>query len=290
MMYRLKDGLKPADYNPSMDAIRHELEGSIQYEQHRDNVDQAKKRAVKQFMDYEGFRQMVLGADLKTMNRDELKDLADPEKGKRFAQNILYKEDPNDDLNAPELLKLNQPVFEGAGEEPTGFKQTALKIDMPTESLADAKKELRSEDDDVPRSFREFKKSCDIILGKNPTEEREEVLIKWMQKCVPTKQLPILFTLDMDIEPLVWVVGIFDRLTKNAVQGKVPVDTIKADMDWFLGFFSAVSSLRTFNVGIKTMLKPTERVELKKVLERIEGLLGEGSKPAVDALRKAYLK
>lgn len=290
-MYRLKDGLKSEDYNLSMNNIRHELEGSIEYEQHRDNVDQAKKRAVRQFMDYEGFRQMVLGADLKTINRDELKDLAGVDKGKRFAQKVMYREDPNDDLRSPDVIQLNQGQAEEDSQAQV-MKQTTLKIETPTETLAGVRKQLYEDDDQIPRTFAEFKKSCEIILGKNQTEEREDILIKWMQNYVPTSQLGTLFTLDMDVQPLIWVVDIFDRITKNVIQGKVPADTVKSDLEWFLSFFSAVTTVRTFNVGIRTMIKPTERSELKKVLERIVVILGEGSEfnKLVDVVRKGFLK
>ena len=44
--------------------VKKEMGESINEESKRSNVDSAKKRAVLQHMDYDGFHQMVLGANL----------------------------------------------------------------------------------------------------------------------------------------------------------------------------------------------------------------------------------
>jgi hypothetical protein len=54
---------------------KEELKGAINKENHRINVDSAKKKAVIQRMDYDGFHQMVLGADLKGIKEKEMKQL-----------------------------------------------------------------------------------------------------------------------------------------------------------------------------------------------------------------------
>ena len=48
----------------TMDHTKAQLQREIQADNQRVNVDSAKKRACIQYMDYEGFRQMVLGANL----------------------------------------------------------------------------------------------------------------------------------------------------------------------------------------------------------------------------------
>jgi len=48
----------------SCEKARAELDSYIDDEARRVNIDSAKKRAVLQHMDYEGFRQMVLGANI----------------------------------------------------------------------------------------------------------------------------------------------------------------------------------------------------------------------------------
>jgi len=54
---------------------KEELKGAINKENHRINIDSAKKKAVIQRMDYDGFHQMVLGADLKGIKEKEMKQL-----------------------------------------------------------------------------------------------------------------------------------------------------------------------------------------------------------------------
>jgi hypothetical protein len=49
-----------------------ELKDAINIENHRINIDSAKKKAVIQGMNYDGFHQMVLGADLKGVKSAEL--------------------------------------------------------------------------------------------------------------------------------------------------------------------------------------------------------------------------
>ena len=49
----------------------------IDWDNRRSNIDGSKKRACMQNMDYDGFRQMVLGANLKTIKPDEAQNIYD---------------------------------------------------------------------------------------------------------------------------------------------------------------------------------------------------------------------
>ena len=49
--------------------VKRELGTALNEEAKRVNVDSAKKRAVMQHMDYDGFHQMVLGANLKPLKK-----------------------------------------------------------------------------------------------------------------------------------------------------------------------------------------------------------------------------
>ena len=49
---------------------KEELKVAINEENHRSNVDRAKKKSCAQYFDYDKFHQMVLGADLKGMKMD----------------------------------------------------------------------------------------------------------------------------------------------------------------------------------------------------------------------------
>ena len=48
-----------------------ELQKDIDWDNRRTNVDSAKKLAVMQHMEYDGFRQMVLGAHIKPIKKGE---------------------------------------------------------------------------------------------------------------------------------------------------------------------------------------------------------------------------
>jgi hypothetical protein len=54
---------------------KNDLKDALNRENHRINIDSAKKKAVLQGMDYDGFHQMVLGADIKGIKTQELQDL-----------------------------------------------------------------------------------------------------------------------------------------------------------------------------------------------------------------------
>jgi hypothetical protein len=54
---------------------KNDLKRALNTENHRINIDSAKKKAVNQRMDYDGFHQMVLGADLKGIKKDEISSI-----------------------------------------------------------------------------------------------------------------------------------------------------------------------------------------------------------------------
>ena len=51
---------------------KEDLKVAINEENHRSNVDRAKKKSCEQYFDYDKFHQMVLGADLKGMKMDDV--------------------------------------------------------------------------------------------------------------------------------------------------------------------------------------------------------------------------
>lgn len=75
MQFRLGKKLDKKDKDLNFGSIKSEIGQSIKDDEHYTNVDNAKKLAVHQGMDYENFRQMVLGADLKPMKTKEVQTL-----------------------------------------------------------------------------------------------------------------------------------------------------------------------------------------------------------------------
>lgn len=74
----------------SVTEISGRLRNALREESHRKNVNDSKFRAVAQRMDYEGFRQMVLGADLKSVKAGEVYSLAESVLDRNH--NPLYKD------------------------------------------------------------------------------------------------------------------------------------------------------------------------------------------------------
>ena len=67
--------------------VKQELRKDVDFENRRVNVDSAKKLAVLQHMDYDGFRQMVLGANLKPIKKGAATEIYNPQ-GMQAAGNI----------------------------------------------------------------------------------------------------------------------------------------------------------------------------------------------------------
>jgi hypothetical protein len=59
----------------TVDQVKKELGQQINEENKRINIDSAKKKAVLQHMDYDGFHQMVLGANLYPVKRGEIEQI-----------------------------------------------------------------------------------------------------------------------------------------------------------------------------------------------------------------------
>lgn len=75
MQFRLGKKLERKDKDLNFSALKSEVVQSLKEDDHYTNVDNAKKLAVQQCMDYENFRQLVLGADLKPMKTNEVQTL-----------------------------------------------------------------------------------------------------------------------------------------------------------------------------------------------------------------------
>jgi hypothetical protein len=61
----------------TVSGMKAELHAALAVERDRKNVNDSKFRAVEQRMDYDGFRQMVLGANLKCVKKGEYQAITD---------------------------------------------------------------------------------------------------------------------------------------------------------------------------------------------------------------------
>ena len=89
------------------DKYKNDLKVAINEENHRSNVDRAKKKAVSQYMDYDNFHQMVLGADLHNgMNLNDVIDIK-PEKAilNSISENKEFENKVKNDLFLKNFVK-----------------------------------------------------------------------------------------------------------------------------------------------------------------------------------------
>ena len=89
------------------DKYKRDLKTAINEENHRSNVDRAKKKAVSQYMDYDNFHQMVLGADLHNgLNLNDVIDIK-PEKAilNSISENKEFENKVKNDLFLKNFVK-----------------------------------------------------------------------------------------------------------------------------------------------------------------------------------------
>lgn len=189
--------------------FKEELKQAINAENHRTNVDTAKKSAVSQYMDYDGFHQMVLGADLKGMKLDDVVNIK-PEKG------ILNPLVEGRNLNQPNdiffknFIPTNEPssaqkakVIPIENEELTllkfkrkwmDFNDTNAKINYLSDNIptADEFNEMISKTAIDSNLFSEFIYHFCVYVLKNidddSNKEKVEFVYQCLEKVIGSKQ------------------------------------------------------------------------------------------------------
>jgi hypothetical protein len=100
---------------------KNDLKKALNDEYHRINIDSAKKKAVNQRMDYDGFHQMVLGADLKGLKKDDVSNIVSNKNcimnssllnNKLSEVDIISKNFINTGDDTPELNDKQTPIIE----------------------------------------------------------------------------------------------------------------------------------------------------------------------------------
>ena len=250
MQHRLGHKLYKKDLEFDIDDLRTELADSIKYEEHRDNVDRAKKTAVKQFMNYDGFHQMVLGADLKPVKSTELKELVDMN-NKRIDR--IFNPLKNDQNAQEEDLDINQ-MLNKIKVEPE-LKPTSKGIELE-EELAKIPK---------PKNFREFRKIYDKLFNREKADEDDKIrLLEWLS-ILPRDHNEEIYGVDFDVGYLMVVVDILLVWVKDEDCWV----NYRKYFAWFLEFLGELMKVNTFDFGIKAMMKSSEKILVRKVLDLI---------------------
>lgn len=111
--------------------LKTKLKEDINREYHRVNVDSAKKKAVLQRMDYDGFHQMVLGADLKGMRPEEI-IYVDFKKNEKVLNNHKIRENLIKPLDVLENVFVNT---EEKDVESINSKEVKIELDFKETSI-----------------------------------------------------------------------------------------------------------------------------------------------------------
>ena len=74
-MYKVHKKQERFPKDLSVKSVSKELPDAIDEDNKRTNVDSSKKRAVMQHMDYDGFHQMVLGANLLPIKKGAITEM-----------------------------------------------------------------------------------------------------------------------------------------------------------------------------------------------------------------------
>jgi len=177
MQYRIGQKIRPGELNFTMDQLKNELVDAKDYEAHRSNVDNAKKRACVQGMDYHNFHQMVLGADIvpvPTRQLGTLFDMADNDRPEDY-QNYCYDQSDKTKKIAEEAEKAE------INEEEIKIAKEVLKVDYIQNS-------------------REFKKTMDQYYPeKDPSKENLQKVIAELQTKIIDEYLPKIFAYDFEV-------------------------------------------------------------------------------------------
>lgn len=186
-MYKV--GRKQERFNEgalSIEKVKSEMPSAIDEENKRINVDSSKKRACLQHMDYDGFHQMVLGANLVPIKSGSLSEISND----RTRWHGL-----NTHAALSEIMTKN---YED--------KQELL------EKYADM---YRLEEDlkRVPRSQNEFDKY--FVSKLKTTEERFKYILN-----IPISEVSNIFKSDVNSELLVQVLNVFIDVIKDRLQMK----------------------------------------------------------------------
>jgi len=207
-MYKHKEQkLTPNQITFSLSDIKQELENSINEEHKRVNVDSAKKRAVLQHMDYDNFRQMVLGANIKPVKTTEMNDLM----GMTNQRSVM---------NAASSIS-----FSNKGENSGNAVLPEGNLDI-----------------NESQNARDFKKYFDRILKLNCEQmDRLNIAVKYLEN-IPKETYSKVFGLDFAVDDLMKIANVFVEYCQGVE--KLPIESAKIFVDFFADL-SELESFKT---------------------------------------------
>lgn len=278
MQHRLKESQKiyPKDIQVDMNDMKKELQASIKYEEHRDNVDAAKKKAVKQLMDYNNFHQMVLGADLKPLKSTEVKELI--ELGAKRNPEIILNHATGDVKSVKENV-YNQEIFENLKPERKILDEGKGKNELDL-----TEDEIRTQMEEIPhpKNYREYKKIVKKIYNRDkPVLNSDLALVIW-HTLQPKNNYKRIYSVNFEIS---FLINIVDILLEWIADDEI-WDQRRNYFTWFLDFLTDLTNMSSFEFGLKSLFGKTESILLRKLLD----LIGERNENLADFVEDLKFK
>lgn len=252
-MYKFKeDKLTQDKLNLDVQNVKKEFYKSVDDENKRVNIDNAKKRAVYQHMDYDNFKQMVLGANIKPMKTAEM-------------SGVMNIQNPRSVLNA------NATILSKSNDDST-------KEDHPVSILN------QSLETKQPENFREFKKYFEKILNSASLDKTNKLksALEYINQ-IPREDYNKVFGIEMDVDYLIKVIKIFQEFQEevkeetsqlvtvgsNFIEGVVQLSRFSVDILKFM----TKGEKGTISNWIKTLSMLAEPSEDKSIQERLSKCL-----------------
>ncbi|EAR98280.2 RPAP3 monad-binding domain protein, putative (macronuclear) [Tetrahymena thermophila SB210] len=259
MYGRIKEQkLRTNNINFSVESVKNELEGFIDDENKRVNIDSAKKRAVLQGMDYGGFRQMVLGAHLFSIKSKELIDMS--------ADRVNKK---NEIVLNSSLTTFNN-VVDLSARQKEEIEQINLRI---AEMLAN--NELQA------NSFRDFKKNFDSQY-KFPIDDVAAQNIYLIFKSQKEENFKKIFSLDFDVSYFIKII----KVMKYVIQESLVPNQNALELLFLMEFLDQMSKVKDFQFSVPKFLSSKEKVELKEFMEFLKQSIQQVQQTKVDSQDK----
>lgn len=195
-----------------------------------------------QGMDYEGFRQMVLGAHLYSIKGKDLQYFSE---GK-------FDQKPNKIMNA-ELLTFNKVV------DLTMKNQE--QVSKENEIIA----QVLSNSELIASNFSQFRKSFDKVYTEKIDETSANQVYN-LVKMQNQQSLKKIFSVDYDIQYFIKIVLVFQYLFDNIILPQ----KLYYEVYYQLQFLKELQSIKDFSFQIPKFLKKSELTIIKQFLESLQ--------------------
>ncbi|KAL4495467.1 hypothetical protein ABPG72_020208 [Tetrahymena utriculariae] len=259
MYGRIKEQkLRSNNINFSVEQVKNELEGFIDEENKRVNIDSAKKRAVLQGMDYGGFRQMVLGAHLFSIKSKELID-----------------------MSADRVNKKNEIVLNSSLTTFNNIVDLSARQNEEIEQINFRIAEMLANNELQANNFRDFKKNFDSQY-KQPIDDVAAQNIYLIFKSQKEENFKKIFSLDFDVSYFIKIIKVITYIIQESL---IP-NRNALELLFLMEFLDQMSKVKDFQFSVPKFLSSKEKVELKEFMELLKSSIQQVLQTSVESQEK----